>query len=107
MNDPAISERARALGAALAVWATRDDTKPQPEVRQAANTAMDAIDAMLADLYAVRQTLVTEMRASDDERAARVDAMLADQTWPGKNASLASEVFSRSDRYRLLAERSR
>ena len=38
-----IEERAGVLGVALAVWARRDDAKPQPEVRQAANTAMDEI----------------------------------------------------------------
>jgi hypothetical protein len=48
-----------------------------PEVRQAANTAMDAIDAMLAKLYAARSTLATEMRQSDEATAARVDALLA------------------------------
>jgi hypothetical protein len=39
------------LGVALATWATRDGSKAQPGVRQAANTAMDAIDAMLAELH--------------------------------------------------------
>jgi hypothetical protein len=76
MNPP-INERAGALGAALAVWATRDDSRPQAEIRQAANTAMDAIDAMLTDLYRARAALAGEMRASDDATAARVDAMLA------------------------------
>lgn len=80
MNHPAISERAEALGAALAVWAARDDSKPQPEARRAANAAMDAIDGMLAELYAVRSSLVSQIRASDDERAARVDAMLAERS---------------------------
>ena len=36
------------LGVALAQWAARDDSKAEPEIRQAANTAMDAIDAMIA-----------------------------------------------------------
>jgi hypothetical protein len=65
------------LGVALAQWAARDDTRPEPEVRQAANTAMDAIDAMLAELYELRSRLVTEIRVSDDATAARVDALLA------------------------------
>ena len=65
------------LAVALGQWEDRDDTKAQPEVRRAANTAMDAIDAMLADLHAMRRRLVTEMRASDDATGARVDAMLA------------------------------
>ena len=39
------------LGVALAQWAARDDTRAEPEVRRAANTAMDAIDAMIAELH--------------------------------------------------------
>ena len=65
------------LSIALGQWEGRDDTRPQPEVRRAANTAMDAIDGMLRDLYAMRSRLVTEIRASDDATAARVDAMLS------------------------------
>jgi hypothetical protein len=65
------------LGVALAQWQARDDTRPQPEVRQAGNTAMDAIDAMLAELHALRSRLLGEIRVSDDATAARVDAMLA------------------------------
>ena len=70
------------LGVALAQWAARDDTRAEPEVRRAANTAMDAIDAMLAELHQLRSRLVTEIRAADDATAARVDAMLAGQV-PG------------------------
>ena len=73
-----IGERADGLGAALALWATRDDSKAQPEVRQAANTAMDAIDAMLRELHTAREALVGEIRQADDANAARVDAMLAE-----------------------------
>jgi hypothetical protein len=65
------------LGVAHAQWAVRDDTKPQPEIRQAANTAMAAIDDMLTALHRLRSRLVTEIRQSDDASAARVDAMLA------------------------------
>ena len=66
------------LAIALAQWETRDDSKAQPEVRRAANKAMDTIDAMLRDLYAMRSRLVGEIRLSDDAHAARVDAMLAE-----------------------------
>jgi hypothetical protein len=72
-----LTDQLGALGAALDLWQLRDDTRPQPEVRRAANTAMDAIDAMLADLHALRSRLTGEMRASDDATAARVDALLA------------------------------
>ena len=43
-----------------------DDSKAQPEVRRAANTAMDEIDAMLRELHALRARLISEIRASDD-----------------------------------------
>ena len=66
------------LGVALAQWAVRDETKAQPEIRTAANTAMAAIDDMLTALHQARQQLVTEVRAADDANAARVDAMLAE-----------------------------
>jgi hypothetical protein len=69
---------AAVLESALHWWAARDDAKPQPEARRAANTAMGEIDAMLAELHAVRARLVAEIRASDDASGARVDAMLAD-----------------------------
>jgi hypothetical protein len=64
------------LAVALAHWGARDDARPQPEVRQAANTAMDAIDTMLAELHQMRARLVGEIRQADDATAARVDAML-------------------------------
>jgi hypothetical protein len=72
-----LEDRAGVLGAALATWAARDDSKPQAGVRQAANTAMDEIDAMLGQLHAARSALIGEIHASDDASAARVDAMLA------------------------------
>jgi hypothetical protein len=65
------------LGVALAQWMARDDTRPQPAVRQAANDAMGAIDAMLAELHQLRARLVAEIRASDDQAAARADQLLA------------------------------
>lgn len=65
------------LSVALVQWEERDDSVPQPGVRQAANTAMDAIDTMLRELHAMRERLVGEIRTSDDATAARVDAMLA------------------------------
>ena len=64
------------LAAALMLWSTRDDTKPQPDVRQAANDAMDAIDAALRELHGMRARLVGEIRAADDASAARAEALL-------------------------------
>lgn len=65
------------LGTALATWATRDDSQAQPDVRESANTAMAAIDTMLAELHTARSVLVSQIRASDDATDARVDALLA------------------------------
>lgn len=65
------------LGTALALWATRDDARACPEARRAANAAMDAVDAALAALHALRQSLVSEIRASDDATGKRVDELLA------------------------------
>ena len=65
------------LGVALAQWAARSEDKPDADARRAANVAIDSIDSMLAGLYELRSTLLTEIRESDDQAAARVDAMLA------------------------------
>jgi hypothetical protein len=65
------------LGVALATWATRDDSRAQPEVTCAGHTAVEAIDAMLGELHRARQQLVTEIRGHQDIAAARVDALLA------------------------------
>ena len=65
------------LGTALAMWGTRDDARAFPEARRAANDAMDAINAALAGLHALRQSLVSEIKASDDANVTRVDELLA------------------------------
>jgi hypothetical protein len=65
------------LGVALATWAIRDDSKAQPELTRAGHTAVEAIDAMLAELHRARQQLVTEIRQAEDAATARVDALLA------------------------------
>src|SRR5262249_61673566 len=72
-----LEDLAGVLGVPVARWATRDDSKAQPDVRQAANTAMDAIDSMLAQLHAARAALVTEIRQADDAAAGRADPLLA------------------------------
>ena len=64
------------LAAALTRWADRDDTRPQPEVRRAANTAVGAVDAMLAELHQLRARLLAEIRVSDDAAAVRADQLL-------------------------------
>ena len=65
-----------ALGAALSQSGRRDDTRPQPEMRRAANTATDALDAMFCELHEVRARLISEIRASDQAAEARLDALL-------------------------------
>ncbi len=65
------------LAVALARWAARDETKADPHARRAANRAVDAIDALRAGLYELRSRLITEIRESDDQTAARVDELLA------------------------------
>jgi hypothetical protein len=67
------------LSAAHAMWGWRDDSKAQPGVRQAANTAMDSIDGLLRELHSLRGELIGEIRRYDDATAARVDALLADR----------------------------
>ena len=64
------------LGAWLAIWSARDDSKPDAHARRCANDAVDAIDAALRELHAMRARLVGEIRASDDAAAARIDTLL-------------------------------
>ena len=47
-----------------------------PPARQAANTAMDEIDAMLPRAVPAPGAAVGEIRAADDATAARVDELL-------------------------------
>jgi len=76
------------LGVALAQWMARDDTKAEPNVRRAANTAMDAIDAMLGELHQLRAQLSAEIRASDDAAAVRVDELLRSRTERGEQMEI-------------------
>lgn len=67
---------AEQLAAALTTWAARDDTIPQPEVRQAGWTAIELIQQMLTSLHQARQTLVSEIRQSDDAAMRRSGELL-------------------------------
>jgi hypothetical protein len=60
----------------LSLWSCRHFGAWLSKPRRAANTAMDEIDAMLAELHSLRARLVSEIRASDDAHAERLDAML-------------------------------
>jgi thiamine monophosphate kinase len=72
------------LSAAHAMWGWRDDSKAQPQVRGAANTAMDSIDGLLHELHQLRAAMVTEIRRYDDATAARVDALLEKRRGDGR-----------------------
>ena len=74
-----LDHRNGVLGVALAQWMARDDTRPDPDVRRAANTAMGAIDAMIAELHQLRARLAGEIRDGDDASAARADKLLRGQ----------------------------
>lgn len=76
-SPAALVEHAETLGGALAHWETRNPDKSNAGVRQAANTAVDEIDAMLRKLHHIRGQLIGEIRRYDDECDARVDALLA------------------------------
>jgi hypothetical protein len=78
-TDPmtALQDQLGILGTALAQWDQRETAAGEAAVRRAASTAVNAIDAMLRDLYLIRGRLVSEIRAADDATAARTDALLA------------------------------
>ena len=65
------------LAVALGMWAARDETRADPHARRAANTAMDALDAILREAHELRARLVSEIRTSDDATDRRADELLA------------------------------
>jgi hypothetical protein len=80
VNTNALQFHVDRLDDALILWTDRDDTKPQPALRQAANVAVDSIDALLRELYRMRTELITQIRVSDDASAERVDALLRERS---------------------------
>jgi hypothetical protein len=68
MSDPLanLRDRTGVLGVALAQWADRSNARDTAAVRRAGTTAVDAIDAMLRDLFLLRGRLVQEIRQTDD-----------------------------------------
>lgn len=64
MSDPVASlrERADVLTVALEQWAGQATAPDQAAARRAASTAVDAIDALLRDLFLLRGHLVQEIR---------------------------------------------
>jgi hypothetical protein len=64
MSDPVASlrERVGVVTAALDQWTAQTAAPDQAAARKAASTAVDAIDALLRDLYLLRGHLVQEIR---------------------------------------------
>lgn len=78
MGDPTASlcDRTSVLCTALAQWADRDKERDKTAARRAGSSAVDAIDALLRDLYLLRGRLVQEIRQAAERpglpaRAAR------------------------------------
>jgi hypothetical protein len=67
MSDPMTSlcDRTGILGAALEQWADRASAADKAAARHAASTVVDAIDALLRDLYLLRGRLIQEIRQAD------------------------------------------
>ena len=74
MTDPMASlrERTGILGDALVQWAERDTAGDHAAARRSGTTAVDAIDAMLRELFVLRGRLVQEIRRADDAARRRV-----------------------------------
>ena len=64
MSDPVanLRDRTDVLSAALELWAGQGSTTDKATARRAASAAVDAIDALLRDLYLMRGRLVQEIR---------------------------------------------
>ena len=65
------------LPAVVATWESRSEDRPDAEARRAGSDAIDIIDDCLTALHALRASLISQIRTSDDANAARVDALLA------------------------------
>jgi hypothetical protein len=74
MNDPMadLRERTGILGVALVQWAERDTARDQAAARRSGSTAVDAIDAVLRELFVLRGRLVQEICRADDAARRRV-----------------------------------
>jgi hypothetical protein len=61
-SQSALREHVEDLGTWLGIWTNR--AEPDADARRCASDAVDAIDAMLRDLYQIRERLTGEMRES-------------------------------------------
>lgn len=68
MSDSITSlrDRTSALDEALVQWADRDTARDNVAARRAGRAAVDAIDALLRELFTLRGRLVREIRHADD-----------------------------------------
>jgi hypothetical protein len=67
-----LRDRTSVLGVALMQWADRGTARDKAAARRAGSTAVDAIDALLRDLFVLRGRLVREIRQADDAARPRV-----------------------------------
>ena len=74
MSDPVASlhERTGVVTAALEQWTGQSAAPDQAAARRAASAAVDAIDALLRDLFLLRGHLVQEIRHSGGAARPRV-----------------------------------
>jgi hypothetical protein len=74
MSDPmtGLHDRTGVLGVALAQCADGDAAQDKAAAKRAASAAVDAIDALLRDLYLLRGRLVQQIRQADGAPRPRV-----------------------------------
>ena len=84
----ALREHAENLGVWLVMWEYRQE--PDALARRTASDAVDAVDAMLRDLYLIRGRLTAEIRDADDAAAARADELLRQRAVRTATAESAS-----------------
>jgi hypothetical protein len=81
----ALQAQMSALSQALGTWTQQGTTEgPSASQIRAGHQGVAAIDDMIAVLHDVRQQLVTELRADEDERARRVDQMISEARRSGE-----------------------
>jgi hypothetical protein len=65
---------------ALTIWACRDDTRPDPKARAAADTALAAIDATITELAALGLRLEREIAGSEHAEIADDDGLCDEES---------------------------
>ena len=69
---------AAALAIRLELWAGRDESRGDYRATEAGHAALETLDRITRDLYAVRSRLVGELRASQDAAMARARETLGE-----------------------------